>query len=283
MIPTLDAADEIGSEHAHFGLVEMDLLANYAGAEIPFPLQVPSFGQVQPERDLLLAAACETLQVRGLADDDGPLELADQLAALLGNRTGAVDLVIGGPDWNSGAVALVGPTYSVLCLQRFNDEERDLVETYAVATDTLDIELARLLPTLPGGHSIPIRLPVRAVRAAQQVLLDAEGERSDPDSVQHRLQTTLTEYGVPSAATGKLATVLHPLTGYGQMGATRPGRDGEHARVGAELSWIDTESGRMTVSTASGADGDEGWVSINPLHPDELLSGVRRLVADARR
>jgi hypothetical protein len=36
-----------------FGLVELDLLATYTGATIPFPLEIPSFGRIPDERDEL--------------------------------------------------------------------------------------------------------------------------------------------------------------------------------------------------------------------------------------
>lgn len=273
------------TEHVQFGLVELDLLATYAGAGIPFPLQVPSFGEVPPERDLLFAAAGETLQLRGLADDDGPLELADELATMLAGRTGTIDLVIGGPDWQSGAVAMVDSRRAVLCLQRFNDAERDLVEVYRVVdTDSLAAELVRLAPQWPGGHSIPVRLPLRGVRAAQAVL-DAELENpsGDPETADQRLRAALRDNGVDATAAAKLVSVLYPLECYGQFGVTRPGPDGQDVRVGAELSWIDTPRGRYSIaSTAVGENGD-GWVSINPLHADDLLGAVRGLVSTARR
>lgn len=281
--------------HVRFGLVELDLLATYAGAEIPFPLQVPSFGTVPPERDLLFAAAGETLQLRGLADDDGPLELAEELATMLAHRTGAIDVVVGGQNWQSGAVALVDSRRAVLCLQRFNDAERDLVEVYQVETDSLATELVRLVPEWPGGHSIPIRLPLRAVRAAQGVLTEADDDgadqSTDPEVVEQRLRAALREHGVDATAAGKLTSVLHPLECYGQMGVTRPGSDGEDVRVGAELSWIDTPRGRYSIASTGDGDGrsggepggESGWVSINPLHPDELLGVVRGFVSAARR
>jgi EspG family len=300
-VTEVDAAGH--TDHVQFGLVELDLLATYAGAQIPFPLQVPSFGRVPPERDLLFATAGETLQLRGLADEDGPLDLADELASLLANRTGTIDLVIGGQGWQSGAVALVDTTSAVLCLQRFNE---DLVEAYKVPTDSLAAELVRLVPEWSGGHSIPVRLPLRAVRAAQAVLSEAEqdaSENTDPEAVEQRLRAAFREHGVDGAAASKLVSVLHPLELYGQMGVTRPGAGGEDVRLGAELSWIDTPRGRYSVASTSsgsgsgsrfssglrpgeggsnGEDGD-GWVSINPLHSDELLGVVRGFVSTARR
>jgi EspG family len=256
----------------HFGLVELDLLASYAGAELPFPLQVPAFGRVQPERDVLFATAGETLRMRGLADADGPLALADRLVALLARRSGGVDLVLGGPDWESGAVALVAGAGAVLCLQRFNAAEQHLVETYEVATDALAGELYSLVPELPGGHTIPLRLPLRALRAAHDLIQSADRELGEA-----RLYEELLAGGVDATAAGKLASLLHPLEGYGQMGTTRQGGDGHDVRVGSELSWVDTSSGRYRISA------DDGWVSVNPLHPDELFSRLRDFVSRVRR
>ncbi|HEY0636749.1 MAG TPA: ESX secretion-associated protein EspG [Pseudonocardiaceae bacterium] len=270
---------------AQFGLVELDLLATYAGAELPFPLQVPSFGRVPDERDLLFAGAGATLRVRGLADDDGPAGLADQLVALLARRTGTVDLVLGGPGWESGAVALVDRSTAVLCLQRFNPEEHHLVDAHQVDGDTLAAELMALVPELAGGHSIPLRLPLHAVRSAHEILVRAQRAGTDPDrrDVEQRVYEELRAGGVDPTAAGKLATVLHPLEGYGQLGVTRPGDGGEDVRVGHELSWIDTPGGRYRVGSSAGGRDHDGWVSINPLHPDELYTLVRGFVSTVRR
>ncbi|HET8642156.1 MAG TPA: ESX secretion-associated protein EspG [Pseudonocardiaceae bacterium] len=285
------------TRYAQFGLVELDLLATYAGAGIPFPLQVPSFGEVPPARDLLFASAAETLQLRGLANEDGPLALAEELATLLAARSGAIDLVIGGPDWQSGAVALVESRRAMLCLQRFNAAERDVVEVYPVETDSLAAELVKLVPAWPAGHSIPVRLPLRAVRAAQAVLAEADpspddrdpGDREvgDREAAEERLRAALREGGADATATAKLVSVLHPLQSYGQLGVTRPGPDGQDVRVGPELSWLDTPRGRYSIASTQRSAGDggaeEGWVSINPLHPEDLLGTARGFVSASRR
>lgn len=258
-----------------FGLVELDLLATFAGAELPFPLQVPSFGRVPPERDLLFGAAGETLRVRGLAGDDGPTGLAGRLVALLSHRAGAVDLVLGGPDWESGAVALIDATAAagaLMCLQRFNPAERHLVEAYELDGDVLAHELFSLVPALHGGNAIPLRLPQRAMRAAHDLLTAAGG-----GNVEREVYEVLREGGVDATAAAKLASLLHPLEGYGQMGVSMPGAGGEDVRVGSELSWVDTPAGRYRIGSA------DGWVSINPLHPDELFSLLRSFVARVRR
>lgn len=265
---------------AQLGLVELDLLATYADAELPFPLQVPAFGRVPPERDLLFAGAGETLRLRGLADDNGPVGLADRLVSLLSRRSGAVDLVLGGDGWESGAVALVDRAVAVLCLQRFNPAEHHLVDTYQLDADGLADELYSLVPELTGGHTIPLRLPLRAMTAAHELLTSAPAGAS----VERDVHDALREGGVDATAAEKLAQVLHPLTGYGQLGVTRPGNGGEDVRVGHELSWIDTPTGRYRIDSTGSTRGEtDGWVSINPLHPDELFTLVRGNVAQARR
>src|SRR2546429_471587 len=103
---------------AELGLVELDLLATHAGATIPFPLRVPSFGRLPGERAELFAAAGETLSLRELADEDGPTGLAAELAAALARRRGTVDLVAN----DARAVAILYGTQALLCRQRPGDE-----------------------------------------------------------------------------------------------------------------------------------------------------------------
>jgi EspG family len=261
----------MSQDAAQFGLVELDLLATFAGARPPFPLQVPSFGRVQPERELLLGAAGDTLQARGLADEDGPLALADRLVTLLAGRRGAVDLVLGGPGWESGAVALADGMGAVLCLQRFNPDEHHIVDAYCVDRDALAEELFALVPRRSGGAAMPIRLPLRAMRAAHDVLTSATGD------VQATVYQVLSDGGVDAASANKLASMLHPLEGYGQMGVTRPTSKGEDVRVSDELSWLDTPAGRYRVSSV------DGWVSVNPLHPDELFGILRDFASQAAK
>lgn len=263
---------------ATFGLVELDLLTTYAGVELPFPLQVPAFGRVQPERDVLFAAASETLQARGLADENGPLAIADRLVDALARPAGGVDLVLGGPDWESGAVALVQGRTALLCLQRFNEAEHRIVEVEEIDLDVLADELLQLVPALPAGQSIPLRLPLPAMRAAHQVLTTARA-RDDQDTIEREVLDVLRSGGVDPAAASRLVALLHPLDGYGQMGVTRRAGGADDERVGAELSWIDTPAGRHRV----GASPDGQWMSVNPLPMDDLHAMIRDFVAKVRR
>jgi hypothetical protein len=72
----------------------------------------------------------------------------------------------------------------------------------------------------------------------------------------------------------ELAAVLPSLTGTGQVGATR--RDA--GRTGTELSWLDGPRGRVRVNRA-----DDGWVSVNPLRPNDLRHALHDVAMTARR
>ncbi|TDP93854.1 ESX secretion-associated protein EspG [Labedaea rhizosphaerae] len=236
-----------------FGLVEFDLLTTFAGVDVPFPLRVPSFGSYDVERDTLLAMACETLRRRGLADEDQPLGMAERLVAALAEHTAAVHMSSGDRVW----CALIRRGRAVVCTQAGAD---DMVSTRSVPTDRLADELAGELPALPARRAMPLRLSVpalgRALAASDERGVRAAVRADCPDREQ-------------AAALGE---VLGEVTGHGRLGVSSCGE-----LVGPELSWVDTEAGRLRVVA------DREWVSLNPLGVRELTAALRELVAAARR
>jgi hypothetical protein len=52
----------------------------------------------------------------------------------------------------------------------------------------------------------------------------------------------------------------------------------EWRRVGAELRWLDTEKGRFQL--VAGPDGE--WMSVNPMHANDLSNAVRRMAGELR-
>src|SRR6266540_2738243 len=102
----------------HFGLIELDLLATHAGVPVPFPLRVPSFGRIAGEREVLLAAAGQTLRMRGLADETGPVGAAAELVTALREHRGTVDLVL---DGTTLVVAMVYRSFALICHQVGDD------------------------------------------------------------------------------------------------------------------------------------------------------------------
>ncbi|MBB4909570.1 ESX secretion-associated protein EspG [Actinophytocola algeriensis] len=248
-----------------FGLVELDLLATHAGAAIPYPLRVPSYGRVPEERDELFAAAAEALQVRGLADADGPAGPAADVVAALARRRGTVDLVVRGPGGERGAVAMVYGKHAVLCKQDFDGEQ--LVDVRRIPLSAVATALTALVPDLVAATAMPVRLPAAAtlVTAGHHHVVAAHG--GDPDELD------------------ALTDLVSAVDGGGQLGATvttREGGDVKDTRTAPELCWLDTPSGRVRVTTPPAPEPD-GWVSVNPLSPSTLRQAAETLVEALRR
>ena len=205
-----------GNYGVHFGLVELDLLAAYAGVRFPFPLRVPEFGRIAGERAVLLAAAGVTLGERGLAGGRGPLGIAASLVTALREHRGTVDLVVAGPGSAVGVVAMVYRTWALICCQPLTGAHATAgVWIRRVAQNKLADELIGMVPEVAPAQAMPVTVPP---------------DNDDP-GVLHDLGGLVAE-----------------LAGSGQLGATRRG-----TRSGTELSWLDGPRGRVRVNRA--ADG----------------------------
>jgi ESAT-6 protein secretion system EspG family protein len=228
----------------YFGLVELDLLATHAGARFPFPLRVPEFGRIAGEREVLLAGAGVTLRSRGLAGGRGPLGVAAELVAALGECRGTVDLVLAGPGWTAGVAAMVYRSWAMVCCQPLTGAPANAgMRVRRVAQNALADELIRMVPEVAPALAMPITLPPDGADPADPVVLD------------------------------DLRGLLPELTGSGQLGATRGG-----ARSGTELSWLDGPRGRVRVNRAA-----DGWLSINPLRQNEIRLALDSVAMIARK
>jgi ESAT-6 protein secretion system EspG family protein len=255
----------------HIGLVELDLLATHAGVPLPFPLRVPSFGRIEAERAALLGVAGRTLRMRGLADEVGPLGMADELVIALREHRGTVDLVLVGPEGADGIVALVYRSSALLCRQRVTDPAAP-VAVRRIPDTALAAELLALIPDVAPAKSMPISLPVRAMRQAAAAV---HGIEDDHDR-ELRLRDLVRDCGGDPGGLEPLSGLVSTVLGRGQLGATR--RAGaEGARVGEELSWLDGPRGRVRVSGAT-----DTWVSVNPLHRATLRHTLDQLSLTTR-
>jgi hypothetical protein len=257
----------------HFGLIELDLLATHAGVPVPFPLRVPSFGRITAERDVLLAVAGQTLRMRWLADEAGPIGAAAELVTALREHRGAVDLVLVGPAGSVGITALVYRSSALICWQSLDDDPAGVVRVLRVAETALAEELSSMIPALPGAHAMPIALPGNALAA----LLTFIGETGDLTDQQQRLRDLVRDNGGDPAVLDQLTGLTANLSGRGQLGATRRVGAGV-VRAGTELSWLDGPRGRLRVKRT-----DDGWVSVNPLRQNGLRAALDELVMIARK
>lgn len=237
-----------GDSGVYFGLVELDLLATHAGARFPFPLRVPEFGRIDGERDVLLAAAGVTLRARALAGARGPLGRAAELVTALTEYRGTVDLVLAGPNWAVGVVAMVYKSWALICGQPLTVGRATTgVWVRRVAQSALADELIGMVPRVAPARTMPITLPPDGVRPAEP------------------------------GALADLGALLPELTGSGQLGATRRGT-GDATRSGAELSWLDGPHGRVRINRSA-----DGWLSVNPLRQHNIRLALDGFATIARR
>ncbi|RSM55187.1 ESX secretion-associated protein EspG [Amycolatopsis sp. WAC 01376] len=200
----------LGEHGSRFELVELDLLATYAGKRPPFPLRVPSAGRLAGEREALLRAAGGSLAERGLATADEPVGVAADLVAALRGYHSSIDLVLARQGAVTGFVALPHGDHAVLCGQPIDGTPGPVTVT-TVAYDALADTLASFLPEMAAAPAMPITLPP-----------GADGDQT---------------------AVEALATVLPSVTGRGQFGVLR-GPGGERP---LELSWLDGPDGRVRI------------------------------------
>lgn len=258
-----------GSDTVHIGLAEADLLAAHAGAGWPFPLRVPACGRIHGEREILLGAAGQTLSARGLADDAGPAGLAETAVTALRERRGVVHLVVAGEDGVTGVAALVHRSSALICTQRLDDDPAGTIALNRVPETSLVDAVLAAIPKKDAARSMPVAVPEYAVDAAMAVTED-----EDDAARVRRLRALVQDSGGDPASLDHLAGLLVPLSGRGQLGATRDGR----TRAGGEVSWVDGPRGRIRVNRPG-----DGWLSVNPLRPADLRFALGELATLARR
>jgi hypothetical protein len=263
-----------GEPVVRFGLVELDLLATYAGASIPYPLRVPSFGGIPGERDVLFAVAGATMRQRALADEDGPIGIGDDLAAGLAARNGTVQLVLSAAGDPVGIAAIVEHDQALLCRQTLSDAATELVEVRPVELDGLADALVDLIPPLRGARTIPVRIPTAAAR----LLLRSHRDNGGPSN---RLYQIADRYRCSVDDLDLLVQAAKAVTGGGRLGAALAAEHGKDVPTGTELSWMDSPAGRSRITVEPGED--HGWLSVNPLHPNDLRAAAIDLVALVRR
>ncbi|MGB3440145.1 MAG: ESX secretion-associated protein EspG [Actinophytocola sp.] len=256
------------------GAAEVDLLCSAAASAPPFPLRVPSAGTTTDERRAVLRAAGESLAARGLADERGPLGVAEAFAYLLQDAAMTLDLVLSVGEDVLGAVLLARQDLAVLTTQELGGAG-SLCMAEMSLDDAVD-ELLRLIPDHEAALTAPFSLPKAALDRVYRVLLSRKGDPLGRDEFDELLVAN----GIDDRLARRLVTHLQPVLGNGQMGlATRAGYANQWRRVGPELRWLDTGRGRFQL--VEGDDG--GWLSVNPMHGNDVAAAVRGLALSLRR
>jgi hypothetical protein len=251
--------------------VEVDLLCVFAEVEAPFPLEIPASGRSDVEQRMLFASAREQLTERGLADENGPLGVAEDFVFLLRSCTGVVDMVLAKETPTLAAAVLVHRDEALLVTQDLESSDGMVRMKPATLDEALD-DLVRLVPRADAPLTAPFSVPRRAVEAAFTALV----EREEP-LLPQQVDEVLRQQGLDDRVTRRMVSHLQPVLGNGQVGvARRDATEDQWARVGEELRWLDTERGRFRLA------GDDEWLSVNPLPRDDLRAAVRNLALQTR-
>ncbi|WP_026422322.1 ESX secretion-associated protein EspG [Actinokineospora inagensis] len=264
--------------------VELDLLCAFAEVRPPFPIDVPSAGLSDVERGVLFRAAAEELAARGLADDSGPLDVAEEFVYLLRSCSGVLDVVVNGPHGTVGVAVLAARDEALVVTQNQADPT-GAVTLWAATLDEALGRVTRMIPRAEAPLTAPFSLPLRPLEEAFAVMLARMPEPGQPGAPkplsQAEIDDLLRAHGIDDRVARRMVSHLQPVLGNGQAGvAGRDDTEDQWRRIGHEVRWLDTERGRFRLATA---DGDGGaWLSVNPLGMDELLGLLRGLAYSAR-
>ncbi|UVS77163.1 ESX secretion-associated protein EspG [Actinokineospora sp. UTMC 2448] len=259
--------------------VEVDLLCTFAEVEAPFPIDVPATGQSEVERALLYREAAERMRERGLADERGPLDVAEEFVYLLRACTGVVDMVVTTAE-GTRSVAVLTARDDALVVTQDSADEFGMVRMLPTTVDDAVGGIARLVPRAETPLTTPFTLPRRAVRAAFEAMVARmPDDGGDPvPMTAEEIDELLRAHGISDRVATRMVAALTPATGSGQAGvALRDDTEDQWRRVGTELTWLDTPRGRYRL-----AEDDDGWMSVNPLSPQELRDGLRALAGRIR-
>jgi len=258
--------------------VEVDLLCAFAEVEAPFPLEIPASGESEIERRYRYRDAREQLTDRDLADENGPLGVAEDFVFLVRSSTGALDLVLSTEKLDLAAVVLTHRDESLLVTQDFTDPEGVIRMKACTLDDAVD-DLMQVIPPLEAPMIAPFSLPRRALEDAFHAMMTRmpdDGGRPEQMSAQD-IDDLLRSHGIDDRVARRMVSVLQPARGNGQAGnARRDDSEEQWQRIGEELRWLDTDRGRFKLA------GDETWMSVNPLPREDIRKELRQLAARTR-
>ncbi|MCT2587413.1 ESX secretion-associated protein EspG [Actinophytocola gossypii] len=249
-------------------VAEVDLLCATADSSPPYPLRVPTHGTSVAERRVVLRQAGEQLAARGLADERGPLGVAEAFAYLLQDSARVLDLLLSTGTDVLAVVLLARRDLAVLVTQRLTGDDDTVAMAELPLDDAVD-ELIAVVPPREAALTSPFSLPTGLLGRVYQ---DARRRPTAWDEL-------LAAHGVTDRLARRLVTHLQPVVGNGQAGlATRGGYANAWQRAGDEIRWLDTERGRLQL--VAGEDAE--WTSVNPMHAADLATALRRLAGALR-
>ncbi|MCP2168286.1 EspG family protein [Goodfellowiella coeruleoviolacea] len=234
--------------------------------ELPHVLDLPSPGDTWPEREEIVRSTRESLAARGLADQRSlHPDLAGQLARLA-RFSWAVDARLHTEQRLRAWGSVIGGA-AVLAVV---DDDRDTVVTRALPEHALLSQLVGLLPQAetPRYDSVSVEASTldAAVAEARQTQTSDVGVLAD----------ALTRRGVRAAQARAVARMVDGAGWRGQFGATVAEERGTWRRARRVVGFHDTPAGRIMHLRR------DGWVTLVPAGPRQLVTAIGELVGETR-
>ncbi|OLR90486.1 ESX secretion-associated protein EspG [Actinokineospora bangkokensis] len=242
--------------------LELDVLCDHLGIEVPLVLRVPSPGRTDRERRDLVDRAWASLGERGLGR---PVDLDARLERLL-RLLVRPDREVDGRLWHGAEVrVLAAATGPDAVLATLTDDGLTLVEADATG---LPRQLVGALPPLGPG-------PGRSVTLPSSVFEDAAAVPAA------QFPQALRERGVRADDATALGEMISEVVGHGRIGVAVRDRWGKRHRAPRVVSYFDTPQGRYLQTRLPSPDGSQ-WTTVSPATAMALQHQVSRLLGSYR-
>jgi len=243
--------------------LEFDFIWEHLGlGEVPYPIDVRSFGETMDERDRLRVEARESLRAKGLHDGEVLSPRLEELLALTARAAFTVDGQLSVGDYVRILAASRGRE-GVLVAQ--TDDE---VRVVPVRDGRVVPAVIALVPDEKPGPGGAARLP-------RQVFDDAIDEYQRGGYV--ALERTLTAGGVTGRDLRTVITLVESARhGGGQLAANSVDQVGRRTRTPV-VNWFDTAAGRYLAHTEQSRDRVD-WLTITPADTARIEQRLTELV-----
>lgn len=246
---------------------ELDVLGEALGIDVRrFPFTIGHHGATRAERTRLVERVHRELTARGLVRGGDPVPELAEAVTLFARGPVAVALVGGAGGVRSVGLAVADERAGVVAVGRGESVAFRRCRPEAVVRG-----LVGLLPAMrPGpGASVTVGEPVAG--------------RREEDFSEFTFTSQVRAAPVPSATGQRAAAeeiLRRPRLGAGYFTATRRGRDGREAELGA-VGYLDTDAGRYAVLSDTDRDG-RVVVTYAPADQAVLDRQLTRLVTTGR-
>jgi hypothetical protein len=249
------------AESFSLSLAAMDVLGQTLGVNVRvFPLEIPSFGQLEEDRVGLARAVFTDLAKRGLVQR-GELDedLTRALRALSDFQVAVAAMGTPEKDKKLFARASANPDTGVLAVQDGQQLTLSLIRPTALA-----MTMVSLLPKVDAGPGQSVTLAKPAAVGGR----DEDGGFSSVSGVYRRADPAL------RIAEGYLT---RPRTGSGFFTVSGKDRHGKEIDGGG-IGWFDTDAGRyLSLTRPAGEDG-QVYGTFSPADPARLTQQLGQLI-----